>query len=839
MNAKEVSKQVAAEETGLGVNIGVTVATPPEGEDGDGDIPQNLPILPLRDMVLYPEIVAPVMVGRDSSKHLVDEAVAGNKTIGLVALRDPEVEEPKADDLYAYGTAARIVQMLRFPDGTIRIVVEGLARIRVAAITQDVPYFRGDVEVVEPVHSASPKVDALVRNVLASFQQMVEMAPYIPDQLFVAAINISEPDNLADFMASNVNISIEERQELLETTDVEERLEKLVRIINRELAILQMGSKIQEEVQSEMEQGQREFLLRKQLEVIRRELGDSPDEKAEVDELREQLDSMVMPEDARKETERELGRLERIPSASPEHAVIRSYLDWMLAFPWDKSTPEQIDVRKAAKVLDADHYDLEKVKDRILEYLAVKQLSSKMRGPILCFVGPPGVGKTSLGKSIAKATGREFVRLSLGGVRDEAEIRGHRRTYIGSMPGRIVQALRRAGTINPVVMLDEIDKLGADFRGDPAAALLEVLDPEQNKAFRDHYLDVPVDLSRVLFITTANVLDTIPPALLDRMEVLPLPGYTEPDKLQIAKRFLIGRQRKEHGLKANQLTITDAAVRRVIENYTREAGVRNLDREIATLSRKAARAIASGERRRVTIDDRQVPKYLGKRKFQHTVAEEADEIGLATGLAVTGAGGDVLFVEASVVPGKGNLTLTGQLGQVMQESARAAFTYARSRAEKLGAEPDWWERRDVHIHVPAGAIPKDGPSAGVTMTTALVSALTSKPVRKSVGMTGEVTLRGKVLPVGGIKEKLLAAHRAGLEVVMLPRDNEVDLDDVPEFVIRNTEIVLVRHVDEVVQEALGVKGLVKGRGPRRVGKKPKAAPRTKKTPAARRRTNAQ
>lgn len=806
-----------------GVEVGVEVAKSGDSGDGEALIPGNLPILPLRDMVLYPEIVAPVMVGRESSKRLVDEAVAGSKTIGLVALRDSEIEVPKADDLYSFGTAARIVQMLRFPDGTIRIVVEGLARIRLTKITAISPYFRGDVEVVSPSQPKSPKIDALVRNVLASFQQMVEMAPYIPDQLFVAAINISEPDNLADFMASNVNISIEERQELLETTDVEARLEKLVRIINRELAILQMGSQIQEEVQSEMEQGQREFLLRKQLEIIRRELGDAPDEKAEVDELRDQLNSLTMPDDARKEAERELGRLERIPSASPEHAVIRSYLDWMLAFPWDKATPEEIDVNKAAKVLDADHYDLEKVKDRILEYLAVKQLSSEMRGPILCFVGPPGVGKTSLGKSIARATGREFVRLSLGGVRDEAEIRGHRRTYIGSMPGRIVQALRRAGTINPVVMLDEIDKLGADFRGDPAAALLEVLDPEQNKAFRDHYLDVPVDLSRVLFITTANVLDTIPPALLDRMEVLPLPGYTEPDKLQIAKRFLIGRQRSEHGLKANQLTITDGALKRVIEEYTREAGVRNLEREIATLARKAARAIASKERRKVTIDERQVPKFLGKRKFQHTVAEEADEVGLATGLAVTGAGGDVLFVEASLVPGKGGLTLTGQLGQVMQESARAAFTYARSRADVLGAEPDWWEKFDVHIHVPAGAIPKDGPSAGVTMTTALVSALIGKPVRKSVGMTGEVTLRGKVLPVGGIKEKLLAAHRAGLDTVLLPRENDVDLDDVPEFVIKNTEIVLVRHVDEVVQEAIGIKGLVKGRGPRRLGKKAKAS----------------
>ncbi len=764
-------------------------------------VTQPLAILPLRDMVLFPEIVTPVMVGRESSKRLVDEALAGEKLIGVVALKDPHVQEPTADDLYRVGTLARIVQMFKFPDGTMRIVVEGLARFEIESIVATEPYFRATVRIIEQERKESDKVDALVKGVLGTFQKMVELAPYIPDQLFAAAINISEPNNLADFMASNVNISTEERQALLETFDVEERLEKLLRILNRELRILEMGSEIQKEVESELEAGQREFWLRKQLEAIRRELGETAEESAEIEEFRKRLAELELPEEARKEGERELARLERIPPASPEHSVIRTYLDWLLNFPWGVRTEDNLDVAAAEKILDQDHFDLEKVKERILEYLAVRKLKKDMRGPILCFVGPPGVGKTSLGKSIARALGRNFVRMSLGGVRDEAEIRGHRRTYIGAMPGRIIQAIRRAGTANPVIMLDEVDKLGTDFRGDPAAALLEVLDPEQNSAFRDHYFDVPVDLSEVMFIATANILDTIPPTLRDRLEVIEIPGYTEPQKLEIAKGFLVPKQLAEHGLKEGDLTISDDALRVVIEEYTREPGVRNLERQIATIARKGALKIASG-RRKVRVEPRHLKEYLGAPKFKKTIAEEQDAVGVVPGLAVTQSGGEILFVECRLVPGKGNLILTGQLGDVMQESARAALTLARGYRKNLALPEDWWDKYDVHIHVPTGAVPKDGPSAGVTMVTALISAITETPVRRDVGMTGEITLRGRVLRVGGIKEKLLAAERGGLREVILPRENKADLEDVPEFVKRSLKIKLVDRVEEVVAEAL-------------------------------------
>jgi len=765
-------------------------------------LPQPLPILPLRDMVLFPEIVAPVMVGRESSKRLIDEALSGQKIIGVVALKNAHVPDPEADDLYRVGTVARILQMFKFPDGTMRIVVEGLARFEIEQIVATTPYFQAKVKIVEVEPRSSEKIDALVKGVLGTFQKMVELAPYIPDQLFAAAINISEPDNLADFMASNINVSTEERQELLETYDVEERLEKLLRILNRELRILEMGSQIQKEVESEVEAGQREFWLRKQLEAIRRELGEIGKENVEIEEFRKRLQELDLPEEARKEAERELSRLERIPPVSPEHSVIRTYLDWLLNFPWGVRTQDNLDVAAAEAILNEDHFDLEKVKERILEYLAVRKLKQDMRGPVLCFVGPPGVGKTSLGKSIARALGRKFVRMSLGGVRDEAEIRGHRRTYIGAMPGRIVQAIRRAGTINPVIMLDEVDKLGLDFRGDPAAALLEVLDPEQNSSFRDHYLDVPTDLSQVMFIATANILDTIPPTLLDRFEVIEIPGYTEPQKLEIAKGFLIPKQLAEHGLKPSNLSISDEALQGVIEGYTREAGVRNLERQIATIARKAALKIASG-RRKVRVDRKDLKEYLGPRKFKKTEAEEEDAIGVVPGLAVTQTGGEILFVECRLVPGKGNLTLTGQLGEVMQESARAALTLARSYRKDLAVPEDWWDKYDVHIHVPAGAVPKDGPSAGVTMVTALISAITETPARRDIGMTGEITLRGRVLPVGGIKEKLLAALRGGLTQVILPKDNEADLDEVPEFVKKSLKIRLVNTVDEVITAALG------------------------------------
>jgi ATP-dependent Lon protease len=773
-----------------------------EKTDRGVSVPQPLPILPLRDMVLFPEIVTPVMVGRESSKRLIDEALAGEKLIGVVALKDPQVPEPSADDLHRVGTLARIVQMFKFPDGTMRIVVEGISRFEIESVVSTTPYLRAMVKVIEPESRPSEKVDALVKGVLGTFQKMVELAPYIPDQLFAAAINISEPNNLADFMASNVNISTEERQQLLETFDVEERLEKLLRILNRELRILEMGSEIQKEVESELEAGQREFWLRKQLEAIRRELGETGEESAEIDEFRKRLEELDLPEEARKEAERELARLERIPPASPEHSVIRTYLDWLLNFPWGVRTQDNLDVAGAEAILNEDHFDLEKVKERILEYLAVRKLKKDMRGPVLCFVGPPGVGKTSLGKSIARALGRNFVRMSLGGVRDEAEIRGHRRTYIGAMPGRIIQAIRRAATINPVIMLDEVDKLGTDFRGDPAAALLEVLDPEQNSSFRDHYFDVPADLSEVMFIATANILDTIPPTLRDRLEVIEIPGYTEPQKIEIAKGFLIPKQLEEHGLRASHLELTDEAIAGVIEGYTREAGVRNLERQIATIARKAALKIASG-RRKVRVDRKNLKEYLGVPKFKKTVAEEEDAVGVVPGLAVTQSGGEILFVECRLVPGKGNLTLTGQLGDVMQESAKAALTLARGYQKNLAVPDDWWDKYDIHIHVPAGAVPKDGPSAGVTMVTALVSAITETPVRRDVGMTGEITLRGRVLQIGGVKEKLLAAVRGGLNEVILPRDNEPDLDEVPDFVKKTIKIKLVDTVDEVIAEALG------------------------------------
>lgn len=777
-------------------------ALPARQQQQDGELPSVLPVLPLRDMVLFPEIVTPIMVGRESSKRLIDEALARDKLILVAALRDPQVPEPTPEDVYKVGTIARIVQMFKFPDGTMRVVVEGIARARVGRFVQVAPYFVAEVEPVEIEPKRGERVDALVRSVLSTFQKMVELAPYIPDQLFAAAINISEPENLADFMASNVNISTEERQELLETFDIEERLSKLLRVLNRELKILEMGFQIQKEVESEVEAGQRELWLRKQLEAIRRELGEIGEESAEIEEFRKRLAELDMPEEARKEAERELARLEKIPAVSPEHSVIRTYLDWLLNFPWGTKTEDNLDVAEAKRILDADHYDLEKVKERILEYLAVRKLKNDMRGPVLCFVGPPGVGKTSLGKSIARALGRKFVRMSLGGVRDEAEVRGHRRTYIGAMPGRIVQAIRRAGTMNPVIMLDEVDKLGTDFRGDPAAALLEVLDPEQNSAFRDHYLDVPADLSGVMFIATANIIDAVPPTLRDRLEVIEIPGYTEPQKLEIAKSYLVPKQLAEHGLKNGQIEISDEALGQLIEGYTREAGVRELERRVATVARKAALKIASGKRK-VRVDKRVLREFLGPPKFKKTVAEEEDAVGVAAGLAVTGTGGEIIFVECRLVPGRGNLTLTGQLGDVMQESARAALTLARAHQEGLAVPEDWWESYDVHIHVPAGAVPKDGPSAGVTMVVALISALTEKPVRRDVGMTGEITLRGRVLAVGGIKEKLLAASRGGLREVVLPADNASDLDEVPDFVKESVAVRLVSRVEEVVAIALG------------------------------------
>jgi ATP-dependent Lon protease len=794
-----------------------------------------IPVLPLKETSVFPQTVVPLMVGRARSKALIEGLMdKEGATLALVGMRQ-DLEEPGPADLFPVGTLARIVQVLRFPDGNLRVVVEGISRIRLDTYTQLDPYLMAEVEQLRDTWEPGPRLEALMRQVRGSFQTMVGMAPYLADQLLMAVVNIDDPSHLADFVASCMTLDGAARQNLIETLEVEARLEKLLVHMARELDILQMGSRIQEQVEAEVDKNQREFLLRKQMEAIRRELGEDTD-SSEVEELRRRLEEAELPEEAHKEAIRELSRLEGLPPASPEHHVIRTYLDWMIRFPWSRLTDDRLDVGEARRVLDEDHHDLEKVKDRIVEYLAVRSLKNDMRGPILCFVGPPGVGKTSLGRSIARALGREFVRMSLGGVRDEAEIRGHRRTYIGSLPGRIVQSLCRAGTRNPVVMLDEVDKLGADFRGDPAAALLEVLDPEQNSTFRDHYLDVAVDLSQVLFITTANVLHTIPPALLDRMEVLEIPGYTLDEKREIARRFLVPKQVAEHGLTDEQIAFEEETLGVLASSYTREAGVRNLERQVATICRKVAARLAEGglgghggpesfeegdsssgrrtpqeerglkpseeESEQVIVTPELARTLLGPPRFRQKIAEERDEVGVAAGLAVTPTGGDVLFVEVALVPGEGKLTITGQLGEVMRESAHAALTYARSRAAGWDLDPSWLHETDVHIHVPEGAVPKDGPSAGVTMTTALASALTRRPVLKSVGMTGEVTLRGKVLPIGGVKEKVLAAHLAGLETILLPAENEKDLEDIPEVVRRQLEIKLVSHMDQVLEAAL-------------------------------------
>ncbi len=770
-------------------------------EPGKPSIPEELPILPSGQVVAYPSIIIPLGTGDEKIVKLIDEAMAGDRMVGIFAQRsDPEKSLPH--NLYSIGTAAIIARMFKMPDGSIRAFLRGLARIRLKELTQTEPYLRGRVEVVESRAERSTELEATTRNLLALFQKVVSLAPNLPSEIGIAAVNIPEPGELADFIAAHLNLNVNDGQEILETLDVAERIKRLTTFINRELEILELGSKIQSQVREEMTKAQREFYLREQLKAIQRELGEVDERTLEINELREKIEQAGLPQEARKEAERELDRLSKMPPAAAEYTVSHTYLDWLINLPWKKSTEDNLDLSRAAKVLDEDHYDLDKVKERILDYLAVRRLKEDMKGPILCFVGPPGTGKTSVGQSIARALGRKFIRMSLGGIRDEAEIRGHRRTYVGALPGRIIQGIRRAESNNPVFMLDEIDKIGADFRGDPSAALLEVLDPEQNFSFVDHYLDVPFDLSKVMFITTANIVDTIPPALRDRMEVLELPGYTELEKLNIAKNYLIPRQLGENGLTPQMLEITDEALLTIIRNYTREAGVRNLEREIGTICRKAARRVAEGGEGKTIVVPERLHDYLGPQRFRYEVAEKADEVGVATGLAWTPAGGDVLFIEAALVPGKGNLILTGKLGDVMQESARAALTYARSRAESLGVEQAFYEKNDVHIHVPAGAIPKDGPSAGITMAVALVSAITKRRVAKDVGMTGEITLRGRVLPVGGIRDKVLVAHRAGIRKVILPKDNEKDLEEVPRQVREELEFILVEHIDEVLKVAI-------------------------------------
>jgi ATP-dependent Lon protease len=764
--------------------------------------PATLPVLPLKETVVFPDSVTPLAIGQERSIKLIDDVVAGDRMLALVTARDSSIESPGFGDLYEVGTAAVVHKMIRMPDDTIRVLVQGAQRIRLERHVSDHPYLVAEFVEVPDVLVESPELEALTRNVQGLFSQIIEHAPYLPEELQIAAANVDDPGALCHLVASTLRtIKTEERQQILETVDVTERIRFLSAILSRELEVFELGSKLQSQVQSEMEKGQREYYLRQQLQAIKKELGEGDDEQAEINELRERLDELKLPEDVDKAARRELARLEKLPPAAAEYGVIRTYLEWILTLPWDKTTPDNLDLNRAQRVLDEDHFDLEKVKERILEFLAVARLKGDLSGSILCFVGPPGVGKTSLGHSIARTLGRKFVRISVGGVRDEAEIRGHRRTYIGAMPGTIIRSLRDAESKSPVLLIDEIDKMGADFRGDPASAMLEVLDPEQNKGFRDHYLDLPFDLSKVLFICTANTVDTIPGPLLDRMDVIHLSGYTEDEKVEIAKRYLIPKQLERHGLRKGQLTISGETLRLVIREYTREAGLRNLERQIAALCRKAATQIAKGKAKRIRVDAKKVRDWLGPRRFAGEARKRTSEPGVATGLAWTAAGGDVLFIEATAYPGTGKLIITGQLGEVMQESAQAALSWVRAHADRLGLPEDWFAKHDVHIHVPAGAVPKDGPSAGITIATAIASLVLGVPVSEEVGMTGEITLTGQVLPIGGIREKALAAQRAGLKRIILPRENEHDLDELPEETRRELEFVLVDSVDEVFEAA--------------------------------------
>ncbi len=784
--------------------------------------PNELPILPLRGLVVYPHTTVPLTVGQPRSVKLVDEAVAGDRVIGLVASHDPELETPGPDQVHLIGTVAQIHRLFRAPDGTIRLLVQGMARIRITEFSETQPYLRACVEAAPETVESGIEVEALMRNVVEQFSRMADLVPSIPGELISAALNVDDPLQLVYALATYIRLDLADQQKLLELDSVLEKLHTLMTILNKELEVLELEHRIQTEAQSEMEKTQREYFLREQLKAIQRELGEGDEQTLEIEEFRQKIEAAGMPEEAAREARRELDRMSRLPTAAAEYGVIRTYLDWLVNLPWSVQTEDNLDIAHARAVLDEDHYGLEDIKERILEYLAVRKLRQERageikretkvdyvrrerEGAILCFVGPPGVGKTSLGASIARAMGRKFTRMSLGGIRDEAEIRGFRRTYIGAMPGRLIQTMRRVESRNPVIMLDEIDKLGRDFRGDPASALLEVLDPEQNFEFRDHYLDVAYDLSQVLFITTANTLDTIPMPLLDRMEIIQLSGYTEQEKVQIAQRYLIPRQVRENGLRPEELAFTDAALLEIIRNYTREAGVRNLEREIGRVARKMVTRIAEGKTEAVVIDQPDIRDLLDHPRFGYqTEIEErlTDTPGVAIGLSVTVFGGDVLFVEAAQMPGSKGFQYTGQLGEVMQESARAALSYIRSKASDFGLRPDYFDKHDIHLHVPAGAVPKDGPSAGVTMATALMSLITGRPVRRNVAMTGEITLRGQVLPVGGIKAKVLAAHRAGLDTVILPRRNEPDVEDVPEEVRQAMTFIFVDDVTAALEAAL-------------------------------------
>jgi ATP-dependent Lon protease len=768
-------------------------------------LPDALPILPLRDSVPFPETLTPLAIGQERSIQLVNDVLGSDRMLAMVASKDPEAENPGPDELYDVGVAGVVARMLKVPDGSLRILVHGAQRVTIGEYVATEPYLVARIEEAPDDLTPSPELEALHRNVQTTFSRIIEELPYLPEELQIAVTNLEDPAELAHMIAGALRIKTEEKQALLEEQDVTKRLRLLSELLARELELVEIGTKIQTQVQSEMDKGQREYFLRQQLKAIQDELGEVDEQQAETSELREQIEAAGLPEHAMKQAERELERFERLPPQAAEHGVIRTYLEWLASLPWSKSTEDHIDLKAARKQLDRDHYDIDKVKDRILEFLAVRKLKPDARSSILCFVGPPGVGKTSLGRSIAAAMGREFERISVGGVRDESEIRGHRRTYIGAMPGTIIRAMRDAGSNNPVLMIDEIDKMGADFRGDPSSAMLEVLDPEQNSTFRDHYLDLRFDLSNVFFICTANTLDSVPPALRDRMEVIELSGYTHEEKREIAKRYLVPRQMERNGVGKSKIEFTGEALDLIIDGYTREAGVRNLEREIGSVCRKVAREFAEGSRKsKRTIRARQVTELLGKRRFQPDVQRRTGEPGVATGLAWTPVGGDVLFVEATAYPGEGELQVTGQLGEVMKESAAAALSYVKRNVGELdGAVPeDWFRKHDIHVHVPAGAIPKDGPSAGITMATALASLVTGRPVRADTAMTGEITLTGQVLPIGGLKEKALAAQRAEIERLVIPRRNEADIDDVPEHLRKRMEFVPVDSVDEVLEAAL-------------------------------------
>ncbi|AJD91682.1 peptidase [Jeotgalibacillus malaysiensis] len=763
---------------------------------------KTLPLLPLRGLLVYPTMVLHIDVGRERSIQALEKAMMDDHMIFLSTQKDMAIDQPEQDDLAEMGTLTKVKQMLKLPNGTIRVLVEGIERGKITSFVENDPFFTVEVESHPDDPEKSPEFEALMRTLTDYFEQYIALSKKVSKETLNTVLDIEEPGRLADIVASHLPLKLKMKQEILDTTDIKKRITVLIETINNEKEVLSLEKKIGQRVKKSMERTQKEYYLREQMKAIQKELGDKDGKTGEISDLAKRIRQAQMPESIEKIARKELDRYEKVPATSAESSVIRNYIEWLITVPWSQSTKDDLDIKKAEKILDRDHYGLEKVKERVLEYLAVQQLTKSLKGPILCLAGPPGVGKTSLARSIAESVGRKFVRASLGGVRDESEIRGHRRTYVGAMPGRIIQGMKKAGTVNPVFLLDEIDKMSNDFRGDPSSAMLEVLDPEQNNSFSDHFIEEPYDLSKVMFIATANNLSTIPGPLRDRMEIITIAGYTEIEKINIAKNHLLPKQIKENGLSKSQLQVRDEAIKDIVRYHTREAGVRSLERQLATVCRKAAKMIVGEEKKKVVVTSKSLAEFLGKKKFRYGQAEEEDQIGVATGLAYTTVGGDTLQIEVSLSPGKGKLVLTGKLGDVMKESAQTAFSFVRSRAEQLKLEENFHEKHDIHIHVPEGAVPKDGPSAGITIVTALVSALTERPIKKEIGMTGEVTLRGRVLPIGGLKEKSLSAHRAGLTTIIIPKDNERDIDDIPESVRAELTFIPVSHVDEVLEIAL-------------------------------------